>query len=136
MARASLSVTIVSLAEPRRGDILGKRTVRRNCENEHQCIRLAVNTRILAAILREFSGKPPTITKIPTNWASLRKVHRGTVMPWAMVLLRRLPTVPRGDLKMKKIFSALTATAIIAGTLAATATDASAQWRRGWGPGF
>jgi len=53
-----------------------------------------------------------------------------------MVLLRRLPTVPRGDLKMKKIFSALTATAIIAGTLAATATDASAQWRRGWGPGF
>jgi hypothetical protein len=37
---------------------------------------------------------------------------------------------------MKKTISALTATAIIAGTLAATATDASAQWRRGWGPGF
>jgi hypothetical protein len=40
---------------------------------------------------------------------------------------------------MKKILSALTAAAIITGTLAATATDADAQWRRhrgwGWGPG-
>jgi hypothetical protein len=37
---------------------------------------------------------------------------------------------------MKKTLSTLTAAAIIAGTLAATATDASAQWRRGWGPGL
>jgi len=36
---------------------------------------------------------------------------------------------------MKKTLTALTAAAIITGTLAATATDASAQWRRGWGPG-
>ena len=37
---------------------------------------------------------------------------------------------------MKKTLSALTAAAMIAGTLAATATDASAQHRhyRGWGP--
>ena len=39
---------------------------------------------------------------------------------------------------MKKTLTALTAAAIITGSLAATATDASAQhWRRhhGWGPG-
>jgi hypothetical protein len=37
---------------------------------------------------------------------------------------------------MKKTLSALTAAAMIAGTLAATATDASAQRRGwGWGPG-
>ena len=41
---------------------------------------------------------------------------------------------------MKKTLTALSAAAIIAGTLAATATDADAQWRRrggwGWGPGI
>jgi hypothetical protein len=38
---------------------------------------------------------------------------------------------------MKKTLTALTAAAIVAGTLAATATDADAQWRRrGWGPGI
>jgi hypothetical protein len=36
---------------------------------------------------------------------------------------------------MKKTLSALTAAAMIAGTLAATATDASAQRRHGWGWG-
>jgi hypothetical protein len=39
---------------------------------------------------------------------------------------------------MKKTLSALTAAAMMAGMLAATATDASAQYRRhgwGWGPG-
>jgi hypothetical protein len=37
---------------------------------------------------------------------------------------------------MKKTLTALTAAAMIAGSLAATATDASAQWRRhGWGFG-
>ena len=36
---------------------------------------------------------------------------------------------------MKKTITALTAAAMIAGTLAATATDASAQRRHGWGPG-
>ena len=36
---------------------------------------------------------------------------------------------------MKKTLSALMAAAMIAGTLAATATDASAQRRHGWGPG-
>jgi hypothetical protein len=38
---------------------------------------------------------------------------------------------------MKKTLTALTAAAMIAGSLAATATDASAQHRhyRGWGPG-
>jgi hypothetical protein len=38
---------------------------------------------------------------------------------------------------MKKTLTALTAAAMIAGTLAATATDASAQRRHygGWGPG-
>ena len=36
---------------------------------------------------------------------------------------------------MKKTLTTLTAAALIAGTLAATATDASAQWRRGWGWG-
>jgi len=37
---------------------------------------------------------------------------------------------------MKKTLTALTAAAIVAGTLAATATSADAQWRRhhGWGP--
>jgi hypothetical protein len=38
---------------------------------------------------------------------------------------------------MKKTLTALTAAAIVAGTLAATATDADAQWRRrSWGPGI
>jgi hypothetical protein len=37
---------------------------------------------------------------------------------------------------MKKTLSGLAAAALIAGTLAATATDANAQWRRGWGPGI
>jgi hypothetical protein len=36
---------------------------------------------------------------------------------------------------MKKALTAVVAAAAIAGTLAATATDASAQWRRGWGWG-
>ena len=36
---------------------------------------------------------------------------------------------------MKKTITALTAAAMIAGTLASTATDASAQRRHGWGPG-
>jgi len=44
-----------------------------------------------------------------------------------------LPTVLK-EMCMKKTLTALTAAAIITGTLAATATDASAQWRR-WGPG-
>jgi hypothetical protein len=44
-----------------------------------------------------------------------------------------LPTILK-EMGMKKTLTALTAAAIIAGTLAATATDASAQ-RRGWGPG-
>src|SRR6266581_171332 len=41
------------------------------------------------------------------------------------------------EICMKKTLSALMATAIMAGTLAATATDASAQRRHygGWGPG-
>ena len=34
---------------------------------------------------------------------------------------------------MKKTFASLLAAATVAVTLAATATDASAQWRRGWG---
>jgi hypothetical protein len=45
-----------------------------------------------------------------------------------------LPTVLK-EMGMKKTLTALTAAAIITGSLAATATDASAQWRRGWGPG-
>ena len=36
---------------------------------------------------------------------------------------------------MKKTLTALTAAAIITGSLVATATDASAQRRWGWGPG-
>jgi hypothetical protein len=36
---------------------------------------------------------------------------------------------------MKKTLTAVVAAAIIAGTLAMSATDASAQWRRGWGWG-
>ena len=37
---------------------------------------------------------------------------------------------------MKKTLTALTAAAVVAGTLAATATDADAQWRRrSWVPG-
>jgi hypothetical protein len=39
---------------------------------------------------------------------------------------------------MKKTFTTLVAAATIAGTLAMSASDASAQWRRGgwgWGPG-
>jgi hypothetical protein len=44
-----------------------------------------------------------------------------------------LPTILK-EMCMKKTLTALTAAAIVTGTLAATATDASAQWRR-WGPG-
>jgi hypothetical protein len=36
---------------------------------------------------------------------------------------------------MKKTLTAVVAAATIAGTLAMSATDASAQWRRGWGWG-
>jgi hypothetical protein len=36
---------------------------------------------------------------------------------------------------MKKTLTALVAAATIAGTLAMATTDASAQWRRGWGWG-
>jgi hypothetical protein len=36
---------------------------------------------------------------------------------------------------MNRTLTALSAAAVIAGTLAITATDASAQWRRGWGWG-
>jgi hypothetical protein len=36
---------------------------------------------------------------------------------------------------MRKTLTALTAAAAIAATLAMSATDASAQWRRGWGWG-
>jgi hypothetical protein len=39
------------------------------------------------------------------------------------------------EISMKKTLTAFSAAAIIAATLAATATDASAQWRRGWGWG-
>jgi hypothetical protein len=45
-----------------------------------------------------------------------------------------LPTILK-EMGMKKTLTALTAAAIITGTLAATATDASAQRRWGWGPG-
>ena len=37
---------------------------------------------------------------------------------------------------MRKTVTLLLAAATIAVSLAATATDASAQWRRGWGPGI
>src|SRR5262245_35737446 len=45
-----------------------------------------------------------------------------------------LPTILK-EMGMKKTLTALTAAAIITGTLAATATDASAQYGRRWGPG-
>src|SRR5262245_852630 len=45
-----------------------------------------------------------------------------------------LPTILK-EMGMKKTLTALTAAAIITGSLAATATDASAQYRRHWGPG-
>src|SRR5205085_11786528 len=46
---------------------------------------------------------------------------------------------PIEETAMKKTLTGLMAVAVIAGTLAASATDADAQWRRrggwGWGPG-
>jgi hypothetical protein len=47
-----------------------------------------------------------------------------------------MPTVLK-ETCMKKTLTALTAAAVVAGTLAAAATDADAQWRRrGFGPGI
>jgi hypothetical protein len=37
---------------------------------------------------------------------------------------------------MKNTLTALTAAALVAGSLVATTTNADAQWRRGWGPGI
>jgi hypothetical protein len=42
---------------------------------------------------------------------------------------------PCKETAMKKTLTALVAAATIAGTLAMATTDASAQWRRGWGWG-
>jgi hypothetical protein len=66
-------------------------------------------------------------SEIAVGWWSLRQFVSGRYFRQALK-----------EIEMKKTLSALTAAAMIAGTLAATATDASAQWRRhgwGWGPG-
>src|SRR5262249_56580330 len=82
----------------------------------------------------KFPVKPRSRTKIPTNWCGLNERFYLNFWPGAMSRARPPPGACE-ETRMRKTLTALTAAAVIAGTLAVSMTDASAQWRRGWGWG-
>jgi hypothetical protein len=75
--------------------------------------------------------------QIPTNWPGL--IHGWIWDHYGHRLARRARRLPFEETAMKKTLTGFLAVAAIAGTLAATVSDADAQWRRhggGWGPGI